>query len=54
MDMTTVTYVVGGAIWLVGAIVYGLHIRKTKGPEGAIAEALIWPISIVVRKGTDN
>jgi hypothetical protein len=39
-----------GGLWLLGAILYGGYVARKEGDMGgAIAEALIWPIAIVVR-----
>lgn len=54
MDITTILLLAISTVYIVGAIAYGLHIRKTEGAYGAIAEALIWPIVIAAKKSSDN
>ena len=49
-EVNTVWTLIFGGLWLLGAITYGAYVaRKENDVGGAIAEALIWPIAVVVR-----
>lgn len=40
-------YIIGWALWLLGAISYGIVFRKKGGL--VIGEALLWPIMLMIR-----
>lgn len=41
------SWIVGG-LWVIGAVAYGIAFWKREGP-GAVAEALLWPLMLIVR-----